>query len=291
MFPIRKIWLDLTATPEPSGRQRGLGPALRGNGAGAYDHTGTGGYGLSGANAGASYPIVNLMLEGVRTDRHGEYRQDEVRNTKVTDAVIADAVEVLTSDTHMGKKSYLLTAIHRDHSKRVCEGLRAVGAFTPQHVDGDDPSARRDRIMNEFKTGGTIRFLGNCDLISEEGFDAPTCETVMLGAPTTSSNTGYLAACPVAPCVQHQARTALILDLAGISHDLGLPNDVREWSLEDGEVRDGKKAHKTPNDCPRCQTVFWGRICPSCQPLKTRWRKCRRWTRSWRKPPARPPSR
>ena len=24
-------------------------------------------------------------------------------------------------------------------------------------------------------------------------------------------------------------------------------------------MRDGKKAHKRPRDCPRCQTVFWGR--------------------------------
>ena len=59
-------------------------------------------------------------------------------------------------------------------------------------------------------------------------------------------------------------KTALILDLAGISHELGLPDDVREWSLDDGEIREGKKAHKRPRDCPRCQTVFWGRICPHC---------------------------
>ena len=52
--------------------------------------------------------------------------------------------------------------------------------------------------------------------------------------------------------------------MAGISHELGLPDDVREWSLDDGEVRDGKKAHKHPRDCPRCQTVFWGRLCPAC---------------------------
>ena len=34
-----------------------------------------------------------------------------------------------------------------------------------------------------------------------------------------------------------EGKTALILDLAGISHDLGLPDDVREWDLADGEIR------------------------------------------------------
>ena len=53
-----------------------------------------------------------------------------------------------------------------------------------EHVDGDDPPARRDRIMLEFKTGG-IDVVGNCQLITE-GFDAPACEVVMLGAPTRS---------------------------------------------------------------------------------------------------------
>ena len=53
----------------------------------------------------------------------------------------------------------------------------------------DDPAARRDRVMNGLKTGG-LDVVGNCDLISE-GFDAPGCEAVIIGAPT-SSVTRYL---------------------------------------------------------------------------------------------------
>ena len=59
-------------------------------------------------------------------------------------------------------------------------------------------------------------------------------------------------------------KEALILDLAGNSHELGLPSDVREWSLDDGEIKENQKAHKKPRDCPRCQTVFWGGKCPHC---------------------------
>ena len=57
-------------------------------------------------------------------------------------------------------------------------GIRA------EHVDGTDPTARRDRIMNELRTGG-LDVVGNCDLISE-GFDAPACEVIIMGSPTQS---------------------------------------------------------------------------------------------------------
>ena len=198
----------------------------------------------------------SMMLEDVRTDRHGEYRQDDV-SAKITDAVIADGVGAYMRYAK-GKRA-IFFGVHRDHSKRVCAGLREVG-IRAEHVDGDDPMARRDRIMTEFKTGG-LDVVSNCQLI-DEGFDAPACEVVMMGSPTTSV-TRYLqqAGRAMRPMA---GKTALILDLAGISHELGLPDDVREWSLDDGEIREGKKAHKRPRDCPRCQTVFWGRICPHC---------------------------
>lgn len=198
----------------------------------------------------------SLVLEGVRKDRHGEYREDDVA-ARVTDAVIADAVGAYQRYA-FGKRA-IFFGIHRSHSKLVCEGLRAIGVRA-EHVDGTDSMQRRDRVMNLFKTGG-LDVLCNVQLI-DEGFDAPACEVVMLGAPTTSV-TRYLqqAGRAMRPGPN---KTALILDLAGISHDLGLPDDIREWSLSDGEIREGAKAHKTPNDCPRCQTVFWGRICPAC---------------------------
>ena len=129
-----------------------------------------------------------------------------------------------------------------------------------EHVDGDDPPARRDRIMQSLRTGG-VDVVGNCDLIAE-GYDAPRCDVVLLGCPTRSV-TRYLqqAGRAMRP---GEGKTALILDLAGISHELGLPDEVRQWSLEDGEMREPKKAHQQPRDCPQCLTVFYGPRCPAC---------------------------
>ena len=197
-----------------------------------------------------------LMLDDLKTNRSGEYNAKDLTN-RVTGPVVASAVDAYIRYAK-GKRA-IFFGIHRDHSRRVCEGLRSQG-FKAEHVDGDDPPARRDRIMNEFRTGG-IDVVGNCDLISE-GFDAPACEVIMMGAPTRSV-TRYLqqAGRAMRP---GEGKTALVLDLAGISHELGLPQDIREWSLADGEIRQLKKAHAAPRECQQCHTVFYGRVCPEC---------------------------
>ena len=59
-------------------------------------------------------------------------------------------------------------------------------------------------------------------------------------------------------------KRALILDLAGISHELGLPDEPREWTLEDGEVSARRKKEVKPGECPECHTMFYGRTCPGC---------------------------
>ena len=198
----------------------------------------------------------SFILEGVRRDKSGEYRQSDVAE-RITDTVIADACEAYIRYAN-GKRA-IFFGVHRDHSRRVCESLRARGVRA-EHVDGDDPPVRRDRIMNALRTGG-LDVVGNVDIISE-GFDAPACEVILMGSPTRSV-TRYLqqAGRAMRP---GEGKTALVLDLAGNSHELGLPDDVREWTLEDGEVTGAKKTHATPRECPRCLTVFWGRICPQC---------------------------
>ena len=59
-------------------------------------------------------------------------------------------------------------------------------------------------------------------------------------------------------------KRALILDLAGISHELGLPDEPREWTLEDGEVSERRKKKAKPRECPQCHTMYYGRKCPEC---------------------------
>ena len=60
-------------------------------------------------------------------------------------------------------------------------------------------------------------------------------------------------------------KTALFLDLGGSSYELGLPDDVRAWSLEDGEVAEEReKKRAKARDCERCGTAFRGPRCRHC---------------------------
>lgn len=200
-----------------------------------------------------------LTTSGVKRNRHGEYQQTDLAK-RVTSGVIANGVDAYMRYAH--GRAAIFFGVHVDHSRRVCAGLRERGVRA-EHVDGTDSPARRDRVMNALKTGG-LDVVGNCDLISE-GFDAPGCEVVIMGAPTRSV-TRYLqmAGRAMRPGPDKEA---LILDLGGSSHELGLPDDVRQWTLEDGEVdeRPAMEKEAAVRECPSCHTLFYGRHCPHCQ--------------------------
>ena len=102
----------------------------------------------------------NIDFEGLRKDRHGEYRKDDL-SERITDDVVADAVTAYLR--YASGRPAIFFGVHRDHSKRVTAGLREVGVRA-EHVDGEDHTGRRDRVMNELKTGG-LEVVGNCDLI------------------------------------------------------------------------------------------------------------------------------
>ena len=196
----------------------------------------------------------SLDLSGLNRNRSGEY--GAAIGERITPGVIADAADAYTR--YAAGQQAIFFGVNRDHSRRVVERLTAMGVKAA-HVDGDDHPARRDRIMAEFRDCA-IQVVGNCDLISE-GFDAPGCSVIMMGSPTRSI-TRYLQmnrAQRPGP-----GKRALILDLAGISHELGLPDEPREWSLEDGEVSERRKKKAKPRECPACHTMYYGRKCPEC---------------------------
>ena len=97
--------------------------------------------------------------------------------------------------------------------------------------------------------------MGNVDLISE-GFDAPALPMRDYGSAYQVRDT---ISCKWAGRAMRPGpdKIALILDIEGSSHELGLPDEEREWSLEDGEVKQKKK--KNLIECPltaaRCTTA------------------------------------
>lgn len=197
---------------------------------------------------------LEIDTTGLRANRRGEYGAKI--SERITDKVVADAADAYVRYARGGQAIFF--GEDRNHSRRVVEHLNAMGVKA-SHVDGTDHAARRDRVMQEFRNG-TIQVVGNCDLISE-GFDAPSCDVVMMGK-KTKSITRYLqqAGRAMRP---RPGKEALILDLAGNSYLLGLPDETREWKLEDGEVQEEEGERKL-RVCQRCRTAFYGGRCPHC---------------------------
>ena len=202
-------------------------------------------------------PEGRIDAAGLRA-RRGDYRDADL-DERVTGKVIAAAGAAYMR--YAAGRSGIFFGVNRRHSMAVAEDLRSRGVKA-EHVDGTDHRAHRDRIMQDFRDR-EIDVVCNVDLISE-GFDAPSCDCVMLGR-LTLSITRYLQA--AGRCMRYQpGKTGLVLDLAGTSHELGLPDDPREWSLEDGAIEPDRGAAPAPKlrPCISCETLMRGTVCPYC---------------------------
>ena len=205
----------------------------------------------------------SLITDGVPKNRRGDYRAKDLAE-RVTPHVVAEAADAYLRYAR-GRRA-IFFGIDRAHSRRVCAALNSRGVRAA-HVDGSDPVPLRDRIMKDFATGG-IDVLCNCQIVTE-GFDAPSCDAVILGAHTTSVPMFLqMAGRAMRP---GDNKTALIVDTAGICHSLGLPDQTREWSLADGEVntRDRKSDVDRVRVCDRCRTAYKSAACPHCGAIPT----------------------
>lgn len=167
------------------------------------------------------------------------------------------------------------------HYRRLCPGKRAVvfaagvensknivsqflgAGIRAEHVDGSMTVEERDGAVDRFRRGETL-ILSNADLFGE-GFDVPAIEAAILLRPTKSLSLHLQqVGRALRPCPGKDE--AIILDHAGNSILHGLPDDVREWSLDDRE----KKKRAAPSEVPikQCEECFFvyrpAPKCPQC---------------------------
>ncbi len=149
-----------------------------------------------------------------------------------------------------------------EHSQDVAAQFRAAGIIA-EHVDGQMDHSGRDAIVDRFSRGET-KILSNASLLGE-GFDVPAIEAVILLRPTASLSLHLQQigrGLRPAPGKQH----AIILDHAGNAERHGLPDDDREWSLEDRpKKKRGEKSEVSIKQCPTCFRVHKpAPACPQC---------------------------
>jgi len=190
----------------------------------------------------------------------GDYQRGALAKAMDKPAIVGDAI------THYIKlcpgKRAVVFAAGVENSRHIAAQFNAAG-IPAEHVDGEMGAHERDAAVARFKAGQTL-ILCNADLFGE-GFDVPAIEAAILLRPTKSLSL-HLQQVGRALRPAPGKDVAIILDHAGNSLTHGLPDDEREWSLDDREKRKrAAPAEVSVRTCTECFFVYRpASSCPQC---------------------------
>lgn len=198
----------------------------------------------------------HLNLTGVRT-RAGDFAQDQLARVMRQRDIIGDAVD------HYRRLCPGVPAIafcvSLDHAAAVVQQFAAAG-WRARRIDGAMADDERQAIVAALAEGD-LDVMVSVDLVSE-GFDVPACGAAILMRPT-QSETLFLQQIGRALRPAPGKTSAFILDHAGNIGRHGLPQEVREWTL------DGRRAREAAPDikqCPGCYAMLprAAAVCSEC---------------------------
>ena len=157
------------------------------------------------------------------------------------------------------------------YTYNVASAKRAANEFNnsgikAKEVDGKTNKEIRKKAMNDFRNG-KIQILVNAELYGE-GVDVPDCETVIMLRPTQSLSVFIQQSMR---CMRYQkGKHAVIIDQVANYLKFGLPDQDRNWTLEDREKHPRKDSGSTEGlqikTCPDCFAVIRAECvkCPIC---------------------------
>jgi superfamily II DNA or RNA helicase len=192
------------------------------------------------------YAPVSINVSGLHT-RMGDYVREEVEAAVNKPSITGNAIQHYIKYL-LGKRAVVFCASIK-HSKAVADAFNFNG-ISAAHIDGDTSSAQRDEWIGQFNRD-KIKVISNVDLFGE-GFNVPAMEGAILLRPTQSLGL-YLQQCGRALRPYPGKKEAIILDHAGNCLRHGLPDEDREWTLEDRAKPPRKpKESSSVKLCPQC---------------------------------------
>ena len=164
----------------------------------------------------------------------------------------ADAYEA-----HARGRLTIVFARNVDLANEYTTAFRARG-ISAQCIHGETPWGERTRMLAEYRAG-RVPVLVNVQVLTE-GFDAPETSCIILARGCGTAGL-YLQIVGRALRTAPGKRDALLIDLRGVSHELGEPADDREYSLDGKGIRSKDDAVY----CPVCGGLREsGEGCPAC---------------------------
>jgi len=152
----------------------------------------------------------------------------------------------------------IIYAKNRRHARKIADETPGC-----HYVDGDTPKDERDWILAAFENG-TIPTIANVNILTE-GWDCPSARVCIIARGVSHPST-YLQM--VGRVLRtHPGKThATLVDLGGVVHRHGLPDEYRVWNLRGKGIRlRGVKALPPVRQCPACGAAFRSAaVCPRC---------------------------
>jgi DNA repair protein RadD len=210
-------------------------------------------------------PPTDVNLDTVRI-RAGDYEQHELSVRMDKPKITGSAIE------HYSRLCPNMPAIafcsSVEHSEHVAKQFNEAG-IPSVSLTGDLPDTVRKHRIQSLAHGG-IKVLTSCDIISE-GTDIPVVAAAILLRPTQSL-TLFLQQCGRALRVYPGKTHSVILDHVGNCLRHGMPDDVREWSLNAEKPTPRKRKEGQEEEaqrlrmCDKCYAVMPATklVCPQC---------------------------
>ncbi len=178
--------------------------------------------------------------------RAGEFVKKDIDEMFLDRTIYGDVISHYNKLSR-GKKAIVYCSSIKQ-SKDV-ERIFNDNGIPAKHIDGNTKDTERNQAIEDFRQG-KILVLVNVDLISE-GFDVPDCQTVIMLRPTKSL--GLYIQQSMRSMRYKEGKTAIIIDHVGNVGRFGLPNMVREWTLDSKPGSNQTEVSKTAvRQCPQC---------------------------------------
>lgn len=175
-------------------------------------------------------PETQLMGEGLKVGKSGDFTSSSVKNSVKTDVHIDHAIDQYRR--HANGLRGLIFCVDVEHSKRVARFYRQAG-INAVSIDGKSPQLDRARVRADWEKGA-IDVICNCELFTE-GIDLPSVDFVQCLRPTQSIPLWFQM---LGRGMRPGDRAVVILDHTDNTIRLGLPTDVERYEL----TKDGKSS-------------------------------------------------
>lgn len=210
----------------------------------------------------------HIDLSGIKVTA-GDYNQGQLQKRMESDRVlIGNAVDHYKKYA-MGKLGVTF-AVGVHHSKMLAQAYRDAG-IPAAHMDGDTPDDERRRIARAFAKREILQLCNSdlltfgYDLSSASGIKGVVIECMTDCKPTKSLP---LQMQKWGRVLRYSDEPHLIFDHANNVEEHGMPDDEREWTLEDKPKANRKGASERNVEVKMCDRCYYchkpAPSCPNC---------------------------